>query len=116
MRGARSGLAVVALALAVSWLAPAVTVAAERFTGTLMPVKCQNDDREDHTTECALKCAETGLGIVTDAGEFVKFDAAGDKTALAWLKKTTREKDLKVVVMGTLKDGVLAVESIDALP
>ena len=85
---------------------------ASPFDGTLMPVKCQNDNPATHARECALECASTGLGLLTEAGEYLKFSAEGDKKGLEWLTATTRESDLKVRVTGTIKDGLLHVVSI----
>ncbi|MFN8061539.1 MAG: hypothetical protein U0Q12_20435 [Vicinamibacterales bacterium] len=107
-----SRLIVASATFGVMFLAQPTLQLAERFTGTLMPVKCQKDDADTHTTECALKCADSGLGLVNEKGEFVKFDLEGDKKAVTWLKATDRQKDLKVVIMGAMKEGKLQVESI----
>src|SRR5688500_14156112 len=64
---------------------------ADRFDGTLMPVKCKNDEPSTHTRECALDCAASGLGLFTDAGEYLKFSADGDKKGVEWLTTTKRE-------------------------
>jgi hypothetical protein len=103
-----------AIAIAAAlWLGATVTAQKpEQFEGTLMPVKCKLDDPATHARQCALECAETGLGLLTEAGEYLKFSAEGDKKGLAWLTATTREHDLKVRVTGTIKDGLLDVVSI----
>jgi hypothetical protein len=104
--------AMIALA-ATLWLGATVLAQKpESFDGTLMPVKCKNDNPSTHARQCALECAETGLGLMTEAGEYVKFSAEGDKKGLEWLTATTRETDLKVRVTGTIKDGLLHVVTI----
>ncbi len=67
-----------------------------------------------HTKECCLMddCAASGYGVYANK-KFIKFDAAGSEKAKAFLTSTKKEKDLKVVVKGELKDGILAVASID---
>ena len=61
----------VAIALATALCLGAAVVAqpADRFEGTLMPVKCKNDNPATHARDCALECAATGLGLLTDAGD-----------------------------------------------
>jgi hypothetical protein len=104
----------VALALATVLClgAPMLAQPTDRFDGTLMPVKCKNDNPETHARDCALECAATGLGLLTEAGEYLKFSAEGDKKGLEWLTATTRESNLKVRVTGSVKDGLLHVVSI----
>ncbi|MND08901.1 hypothetical protein D3C83_318470 [compost metagenome] len=46
-------------------------------------------------------------------GKFVKFDEAGNAKAMALLKSTSKEKDLKAKVTGTLDGEVIQVTSID---
>ena len=55
---------------------------------------------------------EPVLGLLTDAGDYLKFSAEGDKKGVEWLTSTTRQQDLKVRVTGTLKGGLLHVVSI----
>ena len=103
---------VIALVTALCLGATGFAQPAERFDGTLMPVKCKNDDPTTHARECALDCASSGLGLFTDAGEYLKFTPEGDRKGVEWLTNTKRESDLKVRVTGTLKDGLLHVVSI----
>ena len=68
---------------------------------------------EKHTVSCALEesCQESGYGLMS-AGKWYKFDDAGDKMALAWLKKTTKKNDLMVVVTGTHDGDIFKVSSL----
>ncbi len=85
---------------------------AESWTGTVVDVMCKKNDLASHTRECALSCSRSGYGIVLADGKFIKFDERGNARALAALKASTKDKDLKATVTGTLKDDVLQVESI----
>ena len=102
----------IALAMALCLGASVVAQPADRFDGTLMPVKCKNDNPATHARDCALECASTGLGLLTVGGEYLKFSAEGDKKGVEWLTATTRENNLEVRVTGTIKDGLLHVVSI----
>jgi hypothetical protein len=88
-------------------------VCAETWNGTLVDVMCKNKDIASHTTKCALGCAKSGYGLVLADGKFVKFDEAGNAKALAALKATSKEKDLKAKVSGTLDGDTVQVESIE---
>ena len=89
-----------------------IVALAETWTGTVVDVMCKNNDLASHTRECALSCAKSGFGIVLSDGKFIKFDERGNAKALATLKSTGKEKDLKAKVSGTLKDDVIQVDSI----
>ena len=85
---------------------------AETWNGTLVDVMCRKMDLTNHTTECAIKCAKSGYGLVLADGKFVKFDEAGNAKALAALKQTTKEKDLKAKVTGALDGDTVQVDSV----
>lgn len=86
---------------------------AETWNGTLVDVMCKNKDLAGHTAKCAVGCAKSGYGLVLADGKFVKFDEAGNTKALAALKATNKEKDLKAKVSGTLDGDVVQVQSIE---
>jgi hypothetical protein len=94
---------------------------AQTVSGYLVDVKCGTARASeagfpaDHTKDCMLMdaCMKSGYGVMTADKKLIKFDAAGNKMALVLLKKTNKDKDWKVTVKGTMKDGVLAVESIE---
>lgn len=85
---------------------------AETWTGTVVDVMCKNNDLASHTRDCAISCAKSGYGIVLADGRFIKFDERGNVKALAALKATSKDKELKAKVTGALKDEVIQVESI----
>src|SRR5947209_9633270 len=86
---------------------------AETWTGTLVDVMCKGKDLSSHTAKCAVSCAKSGYGLVLSDGKFVKFDESGNAKAMAALKSTDKEKDLKAKVSGSLDGDVVRVNSID---
>src|SRR5713101_4303819 len=86
---------------------------AESWNGTLVDVMCKGKDLASHSTKCAVSCAKGGYGLVLPDGKFVKFDEAGNAKALMTLKSTSKEKDLKAKVSGTLDGDTVKVESIE---
>jgi hypothetical protein len=91
----------------------AFSVLGETWSGTLVDVMCKDKDLAGHTTRCALGCAKSGFGVVTADGKFVKFDEHGNAKTLAALKATSKEKDLKVKVNGSLDGEMIRVESVE---
>ena len=91
----------------------AAFAAAETWNGTVVDVMCKGRDLAGHTRECALTCAKSGFGLVLADGKFVKFDEAGNAKTLSLLKKSTKEKELKARVSGSLENGVIQVESVE---
>lgn len=86
---------------------------AETWNGTLVDAMCKKQDLASHTTNCAVKCAKSGYGLVLGDGKFMKFDEAGNAKALAVLKATKKEKDLKAKVTGTLDGDTVQVDSVE---
>jgi hypothetical protein len=93
-------------------LLPSVAFA-ESWTGTLVDVMCKGRDLANHTRQCSLTCAKGGYGLVLADGKFVKFNEPGNARALAALKASTKEKDIKAKVTGTLDGGIIQVEAIE---
>lgn len=87
--------------------------AAETWTGTVVDVMCKGKDVANHTRQCALNCAKGGYGLVLSDGKFVKFDEAGNAMALSKLKNSTKDKDLKAKVTGSLDGEVIQVATIE---
>jgi hypothetical protein len=85
---------------------------AESWSGTVVDVMCKKNDLASHTKDCAISCAKSGYGIVLADGKFMKFDERGNVKALAAIKATSKEKDLKAKVTGSVKEDVIQVESI----
>ena len=95
----------------------AVAVAsAETFSGTVVDVMCKGKDLSSHTRSCALDCAKSGFGLVQADGKFLKLDESGNARTLALLKKSTKDKDLKMKVTGTLDGEMIKVQAVELLP
>lgn len=77
-----------------------------------MCAKTAKDNPDAHTRECALGCAGSGMGILTDDGKFLKFDKHGNDLALALLKNSDKKDHLRVNVEGKQTDKVIEVQSV----
>ncbi len=97
-------------------------VAAPAFAATetfhdvsVIDVSCSRkaaDNADAHTRECALACAKSGYGILTEDKKFLKFDANGNKKMLAELKASDKTDHLRVDVTGDVEGNTLKVESV----
>ena len=67
-----------------------------------------------HMRSCALmpECQKSGYGVFTYDQKFLAFDAEGNRKALALLKSTKKEDDLRVEVSGEIKDDTIKVASL----
>ncbi len=97
--------------LAISMLFSAAAFA-ESFSGTLMDENCKGKDAATHTAKCAIACSKSGYGLMTADGKYMKFDESGNAKALAALKATSKEKDLKATVTGKADGDMIKVESV----
>ncbi len=68
-------------------------------------------DTDKHTRECALKCSDTGFGIVLD-GNFVKFDDAGNKMATEQLQKMKKADHIRATVTGDRNGDTIQVKKL----
>jgi hypothetical protein len=96
-----------------SLILASLAAAADSYSGTVVDVMCRTKDLAGHTSECAITCSKSGYGLVTADGKFLKFDESGNARTLAMLKKSAKEKELKVKVGGTLEGDVLKVQTIE---
>ncbi len=87
----------------------------ESWTGTIVDTNCKTKDLASHAKSCLMGCAKSGLGIVLSDGKFVKFDEEGNVKALAALKASSKDKDLKGKVTGTLDGDVLKVATVEIM-
>ena len=94
---------------------------AETVNGVLMDQRCSAQvatkgyaGAQAHTRACAMMppCEASGYVVVTPEGKVLKFDAAGNKQAVAALKATTKKDDLTVTVEGTVSGENIAVQSL----
>lgn len=98
------------------FLGASVSVFGATWNGTLVDVMCKGQDLAGHTRDCALNCSKSGYAVVTADGQFFKLDESGNAKALAALKASKKDKDLKAKVAGTLSDGVIQVDTLDLEP
>ncbi|MBM3814229.1 MAG: hypothetical protein FJW20_21605 [Acidimicrobiia bacterium] len=99
------------LPLSLFALLPAV--GADSWSGTVVDVMCKGKDLAGHTRQCALNCAKGGFGLVLPDGKFLKFNETGNAKALAALKNSTKEKDIKAKVSGKMDGEIIQVETIE---
>ena len=62
---------------------------------------------------CTIGCSKSGYALVTADGKFLKLDETGNAKALAALKATSKESDLKAKVSGSV-DGEVQLRQVDA--
>jgi hypothetical protein len=72
-------------------------------------------DPDSHTRACALKCAASGFGIVTQDKNFLRFDAEGNSKIMEALKASDKKDHLRVDVSGDVQGDTLKVNSIKLL-
>ena len=65
-----------------------------------------------HTRACAIQCAKSGYGILTQDGQFLKFDEKGNEQAAKLLASSDKKDHLRVTVQGEEKNGSIAVSSL----
>ncbi|MGH9338241.1 MAG: hypothetical protein ACRD1R_01290 [Acidobacteriota bacterium] len=92
--------------------------AAVEKTGVLIDNMCGAKVAADaeklsgHKVSCAMKCKDSGFGVVVD-GTHLKFDTAGSEKALALLQNTSTTNNVMVKVAGNLEGDTLTVTSIE---
>jgi hypothetical protein len=93
--------------------------ASETFKDVLVvDVNCSRKvaaDPDSHTRACALKCSESGFGIITKDKQFVRLDAAGNAQVIAALKASEKKDHLRADVSGEVQGDTLKVASIKLL-
>jgi hypothetical protein len=72
-------------------------------------------DADSHTRACALKCAASGYGIITQNKQFLKFDAEGNAKITQALTASDKKDHLRVDVTGDVQGDTLKVTSIKLL-
>jgi hypothetical protein len=73
---------------------------------------------EAHTKEDLLKPEneKSGYGVFTGDNKFLKFDAAGDRKAVALIKESKKLDDFEIEVTGEVKGDTIKVVSLKLLP
>jgi hypothetical protein len=93
--------------------------AAETYKNVpVVDVNCSSKvaaDPDSHPRACALKCAASGFGIVTQDKQFLKLDAEGNAKIVEALKASDKKDHLRVDVSGDVQGDTLKVTSIKLL-
>ncbi len=104
------------LSFAVVLLSLPLAVLADSWKGvSLVDDMCHEQVKgspDAHPTSCALKCADSGYGIFTSDGKWLKLDDKGNQEAVAALKKTKKKDHIRVNVEGTQKGDTIQVASL----
>lgn len=111
MKKAMSFIMVLALAMVLS----APLYAATWKNVPLTDANCAGrvkDNPDAHKRSCIINCADSGYGILTADGNFLKFNDSGNKTALSLLKASDKADHIRVTVEGTLKGDTIEVQSL----
>jgi len=94
-------------------------LAAAKVEGYLVDKMCSakvlkegGDAAKAHTKGCAMGCKESGFGVVTSDGKFIKFDKDGDGMALKMLGMASKDDNIEVVVNGEVKGDTMTVVAI----
>lgn len=101
----------VAMALVLPLSAAAETWKNVPVVDTMCSVKAKAEP-DKHSTKCALTCANSGFGILTADGTYLKFDEAGNEKAVAALKQTKKTDHLRVTVTGERDGDTIKVQSL----
>jgi len=109
MKKAAFSLVVMALALPLS--AAAETWKNVVVVDTMCSAKAKAEP-DKHTTKCALACAQSGFGILTADGAYLKFDEAGNQKVVDALKDTKKVDHLRVTVTGERDGDTIKVKSL----
>ena len=107
------------LALGALLAGPALASAASFNNVTVVDVSCSKKvaaaDPDAHTRACALTCAKSGYGILTEDQKFLKFDAAGNAKITEELKASDKKDHLRVNVDGDVQGDTIKVTSVKLL-
>jgi len=70
-----------------------------------------------HTRQCAMMpdCQKSGYGVYTHDNKFLSFDEAGNRKAIALLKETKKEDDLRVEITGEIQGDIIKVATVKLL-
>jgi hypothetical protein len=97
---------------------PALAAAETYKNVPVVDVNCSKKvaaDPDSHPRACALKCAASGFGIVTQDKQFLKFDAEGNAKIVEALKASAKKDHLRVDVSGDVHGDTLKVTAINLL-
>ncbi len=104
------------LSLAIVLLSLPLAALADSWKGvSLVDEMCHDQvkaNADAHPASCALKCADSGYGIFTSDGKWLKLDDKGNQQAVAALKKTKRKNHIRANAAGTLEGDTIHLASL----
>lgn len=79
-----------------------------------MPASQYSEQAKEHTTACALMghCMESGYGLVGEQNKLVVLDPKATPWVVALLKKTDKEKGVRLQVEREAKEGKMETTKI----
>src|SRR5690349_3753649 len=105
----------IVLTVVLTAFAVPVFAANETFSDVpVVDVNCSKKvsaDPDSHTRACAVKCQESGFGIVTKDKQFLKLDANGNAQVIAALKASDKKDHLRADVTGDVQGDTVKVSS-----
>jgi hypothetical protein len=92
-----------------------------KVQGYLVDIACADEEGQKagfgakHTKGCLLmpECVKSGYGVLTDDKKVYKFDKAGNAKAKEFIAGLNKEKDIKVVVTGTVNGESMTATKIE---
>lgn len=118
----KNQLVVIALVLTLSGLALAGGAKTEKVSGYLVDVMCSAELAEKgaagaakHDKECLQMpdCVKSGYAVLTADNKVIKFDAKGNEEAKKAIAASSKSKDFKVSVSGTVSGDSIAVAALE---
>ncbi|HVJ08935.1 MAG TPA: hypothetical protein VM554_11160 [Acidisarcina sp.] len=97
---------------------PSIAAAESFHDVSVVDVNCSKKvaaDPDSHTRSCALKCQNSGFGILAPDHRFLKFDAKGNEEIIEALKASDKKDHLRVDVNGDVDGDMLKVTSVKLL-
>jgi hypothetical protein len=69
-------------------------------------------DPDKHPTSCLIMCSDSGYGVLTSDGSWLKFDKSGNEKALKALHETKKTAGIRVTVNGERQGDEIKVATI----
>jgi len=89
--------------------------------GYLVDLECAREDGQKagfgakHSKDCLQMpdCEKGGYGLLTDDKKIIRFDNAGNDQAKKFIADLKKEKDIRVVVTGSMSGSSMTVSKIE---
>lgn len=108
----------IAILLAAAMALPAFAAAQSWNNVSIVDSQCSKKasaNPDAHTRSCALACAKSGLGIIDQNGQYLKFDSKGTQEAMKLLQSSNEKDHLRVNVTGQKQGDVIHVQHLQLL-